>query len=69
MVNSIGGLEPEAELCVPKGFEDANPLYSNPDLLEKSYRKFIKTFTDELDALLLVEEGVSPIMENKAFQL
>lgn len=63
MVNSIGGLEPEAELCVPKGFEDANPLYSNPDLLEKSYRKFIKTFTDELDALLLVEEGVSPIME------
>ena len=63
MVSSVGGLMPEAELCVPKGFEDANPLYSNPEMLEESYQKFIKTFTDELDALLLIEEGTSPIME------
>ena len=63
LVNAIGGLEPLAELCVPRDFEDANPLISNPALLEKSYRNFIQTFTDELDKLLEVEEGISPIME------
>lgn len=63
MVSSQGGLKPKAQLCVPKDFEDANFLYSNPEKLKKDLQNFVSTFTNELEKLTLIEENVSPIME------
>lgn len=57
------GLEPIAQLCVPKDFKEAKGWIDNPDLLEADYQKFVKTFTGEIENLLKKAEGTSPIME------
>lgn len=62
-VNSVGGLEPLVELCVPADFKNANALIENPKMMKETYQKFIKQFSDILDELVKVAEDISPIME------
>ena len=57
------GLEPIAQLCVPKDFKEAKGWIDNPDFLEADYQKFVKTFTGAIENLLKKAEGTSPIME------
>ena len=56
-------LLPLVELCVPKDFRDANKWIENPDFLGKKYKHFITTFRSEIEHLLNVADGTSPIME------
>lgn len=57
------GLKPEAELCVPKDFRDANQWIENPAFLKADYDTFISTFSSIIQSLLEKSEGMSPIME------
>ena len=62
-VDTPNGLTPKAELCVPKDFKTANKYLENPQFLENDYNKFISEFATQIDNLLEVSEGKSPIME------
>tara|TARA_B100000900_G_scaffold413167_2_gene436602 strand:- start:1735 stop:2601 length:867 start_codon:yes stop_codon:yes gene_type:complete len=57
------GLEPMAELCVPKDFRDANQWIENPAFLKADYDDFISKFSSIIEGLLEKAEGNSPIME------
>tara|TARA_B100000989_G_scaffold3526_1_gene2456 strand:+ start:3530 stop:4396 length:867 start_codon:yes stop_codon:yes gene_type:complete len=57
------GLEPRAELCVPKDFRDANQWIENPVFLKADYDDFISKFSSIIEGLLEEAEGKSPIME------
>ena len=62
-INKPDGLNPKAQLCVPRDFRDAKGWIDNPDFLKADYQKFVSTFTKAIDGLLLEAEGTSPIME------
>ena len=51
------GLEPVAQLCVPKDFREANEWIENPILLKQNYEKFITTFSSEIESLLNKQKG------------
>lgn len=62
-INRPDGLNPKAQLCVPRDFQDAQGWIDNPDFLEADYQRFVSTFTDAIEELLQKAEGTSPIME------
>ena len=57
------GLEPVAQLCVPKDFRNANEWIENPDFLKADFENFISVFSSVIQGLLEKSEGNSPIME------
>ena len=62
-INRPDGLDPKAQLCVPRDFRDAQGWIDNPDFLKADYQKFVSTFTNAIEELLQEAEGTSPIME------
>ncbi len=62
-INRPDGLDPKAQLCVPRDFRDAEGWIDNPDFLKADYQKFVSTFTNAIEELLQEAEGTSPIME------
>jgi len=68
-LNKAEGLQPLAQLCVPKDFKKAKKIENiefwieNPAFLEEKYNRFINVFNSEIQALTKLKEGTSPIME------
>ncbi len=62
-LNKPDGLNPVAQLCVPKDFREANEWIENPIFLKQNYDKFISTFSSTIKSLTEESEGTSPIME------
>ena len=56
-------LKPEAQLCVPKDFRDANIWVENQAFLKADYDNFISTFSSIIEGLLDKSDDRSPIME------
>ncbi|MDA8608338.1 hypothetical protein N9L56_06740 [Gammaproteobacteria bacterium] len=56
-VNSVGGLEPLVELCVPADFKNANALIQNPEMMKATYQDFINQFSSILQDLLKTQYG------------
>ena len=56
-------LKPEAQLCVPKDFRDANIWVENEAFLKADYDNFISTFSSIIEGLLDKSDDRSPIME------
>ena len=62
-VNSVEGLKPEVELCVPADFKDANSLIENPKMMKETYQKFLNKFSSILRDFLKTQEGITPLLE------
>ena len=75
-VNSVDGLRPRVELCVPADFKNANALIQNPGMMEATYQDFLNQFSIILKNLLQTQEGTTPLLEtfvgvanSKSFQM
>jgi len=75
-VNSVDGLKPEVEMCVPADFKNANKLIENPGMMEATYQEFLNKFSSILRDLLKTQEGITPLLEtfvgvanSKSFQM
>ena len=62
-VNSVEGLKPEIELCVPADFKDANALIENPKMMQETYQEFLNKFSGILRDFLTTQEGITPLLE------
>jgi len=62
-VNSVGGLKPLVELCVPADFKNANALIQNPGMMKETYQDFLNQFSVILKDLLQTQEGTTPLLE------
>ena len=57
------GLPPLVEMCIPKDSQKANEWIENEEFMKEIYDRFITAFNSQIELLLKVADGTSPIME------